>query len=186
MNPSFDFDHPDQVIADAVGDPGQRVFFLQVQQDGEAVSFKCEKAQVAALAEHLAEMLHDLPPTDPAPDLTAIEPDDVEWTVGTLGLAYDRGEDRVVLVAQEVEEISETDELFDEEQEEPELPTIDLEGDTATARILLTRGQAAAFIEHAREVIGAGRDTCPICGRPMDPEGHVCPRSNGHRPAPAN
>jgi uncharacterized repeat protein (TIGR03847 family) len=48
------------------------------------------------------------------------------------------------------------------------------------ARFRITRAQAAAFVERAQELMKAGRPTCPVCSRPMDPEGHVCPRANGH------
>jgi Protein of unknown function (DUF3090) len=37
-----------------------------------------------------------------------------------------------------------------------------------------------AFVERARALQRAGRPTCPMCGEPKDPGGHVCPRSNGH------
>ncbi|HVQ24855.1 MAG TPA: DUF3090 family protein, partial [Planctomycetota bacterium] len=48
------------------------------------------------------------------------------------------------------------------------------------ARFAITRAQAAAFVERARTLQRAGRPTCPMCGEPKDPAGHVCPRSNGH------
>jgi hypothetical protein len=30
-------------------------------------------------------------------------------------------------------------------------------------------------------VAAHGRPTCPQCGEPMDPEGHFCPKKNGHK-----
>jgi uncharacterized repeat protein (TIGR03847 family) len=85
-----------------------------------------------------------------------------EWVVGTLSVAYDDAEDRIVLQA---------DELVDEEA--GEVPS--------TARFHLTRAQVVAYCAHAEQLVASGRPPCPICGQPMDPEGHVCPRSNGHR-----
>ncbi len=49
-------------------------------------------------------------------------------------------------------------------------------------RIALTREQAAAFAIHATRLVEAGRPPCPLCGFPLDPSGHDCPRTNGHRP----
>lgn len=180
--PSLAFDQPDAFVADAIGEPGQRVFFLQVRQGPEVVSLKCEKAQVAALVEHLGQLLVDLPPAEPAEVAGAITPVDLAWTVGALGLAYDTEDDRVVVVAQEflpgAESTNDDPEAGDEPAEDQ--ISIEIGGDAATARVSLTRPQVLAFIAHAAEVVGAGRPPCPICGRPMDPTGHVCPRSNGH------
>lgn len=169
MSESFDM-HPERFVTGTVGPPGQRVFYLQGVAGPEVVTLRLEKQQVAALAEYLAGIIADLPSVQPFPvaaDLT--EPVVEEWIVGSLGVAYDEGNDRVLIVA---EELVETDESGDELSAEP-----------ATARFHLERAQVVAFIEHAVEVVLAGRPPCPICGRPMDPNGHVCPRSNGHRPS---
>jgi uncharacterized repeat protein (TIGR03847 family) len=48
-------------------------------------------------------------------------------------------------------------------------------------RVRITTAEAKAFIDRARRVISAGRPPCPLCGLPLDPEGHVCPRQNGYR-----
>ena len=37
-------------------------------------------------------------------------------------------------------------------------------------------GTARAFAKRTLEVVGAGRPRCPLCGYPMNPEGHVCPQ----------
>ena len=64
MTESFDFTEVDRFCAGALGEPGSRVFFLQVSADGALVSLKMEKQQVAALGEYLARILDDLAPTD--------------------------------------------------------------------------------------------------------------------------
>jgi uncharacterized repeat protein (TIGR03847 family) len=46
----------------------------------------------------------------------------------------------------------------------------------------LRRDQVRAFILHALAVVAEGRPLCQLCGLPIDPEGHICPASNGHRP----
>lgn len=160
MSPSFDLPETEHFTTGAVGPPGQRVFYLQAGTSGSVVSLKLEKQQVAALADHLAGMLSDLPPVAPgaAPELR--EPVVAQWTVGGLGVAFDEDADRVVLVAQEL--------VPDEVDED----------DAATARLRLTRDQVAAFVARARELVTAGRPTCRWCGLPVDPEGHACPRAN--------
>ena len=163
MTPSFDLKAPDFFTAGTVGPPGQRVFYLQAHESGALVTLKIEKEQVRALAEHFADLLGRLPGTrEKAPgDLAFLEPLDAAWAVGSLGVAYDEALDRILLVAEEL--------VDEEEGREP-----------ATARFRLSRAQAAAFVERADELMKTGRKPCPICGQPMNPDGHICPRSNGH------
>ncbi len=163
MSPSFELDAPDHLAAGAVGPAGQRVFYLQTGQAGTLVTLKCEKEQVRGLGEYLADLLARLGAAgEPTPRAGALlEPIDPAWAVASLGVGYDAGDDRILVVAQEL--------LEEESAEEP-----------ATARFRITRPQAAAFVECAQELMKAGRPTCPMCGRPKDPAGHACPRSNGH------
>jgi len=87
-------------------------------------------------------------------------------------VGYDENLDRVVVEASELIEA--------DEAEEEGAPAPEREPDPAMARFRITRAQAAAFVERANELMKGGRPTCPVCSRPMDPEGHVCPRANGH------
>ena len=173
MSRSFELHAPDFFTAGAVGVPGQRTFYLQARESGVLVTLKVEKEQVGALAEYLGRLLSQLPAGagDPPGDLTLREPIDPAWDVGSLGVAYDEAADRILIVAEERQEAP-------EERQEEESPG----GEGASARFHLTRAQAGAFVGHAQEVVKAGRPACVICGRPKDPDGHVCPRSNGHLP----
>ena len=47
-------------------------------------------------------------------------------------------------------------------------------------RVRLTAEVARGFVNRALEVVSAGRLPCPLCGQPLDPQGHICPRRNGH------
>lgn len=47
-------------------------------------------------------------------------------------------------------------------------------------RVRLTAEVARGFVNRAIEVVSAGRLPCPLCGQPLDPQGHICPRRNGH------
>jgi uncharacterized repeat protein (TIGR03847 family) len=171
MAASFDFDAPDHFTAGAVGPPGQRVFYLQARQSRELVSLKSEKEQVRALGEYLAQLLEKLPPAAGGEDLdtTLIEPVNPAWIVAALGAGYDRDNDRFVLEARELQEEETGEESSDESGDEP-----------AVARFHITRAQAAAFVERVRELMEGGRPICPLCHQPKDPDGHVCPRTNGH------
>jgi uncharacterized repeat protein (TIGR03847 family) len=166
VSDSFDLPEPERFTAGTVGEPGHRFFFLQAVGDGELITLRCEKQQVGALAEYLARVLADLPtPDEVAVDRTPttfVEPAADAWIVGSLGVAWDEEADRLVLVAEEA--------ITDEE--------IEAGGAPASARFRLTRTQVAAFIEHARDLVAAGRPPCYLCGMPMDPAGHDCPRLN--------
>jgi uncharacterized repeat protein (TIGR03847 family) len=169
---SFEFEEVDRLTAGTVGPPGQRVFFLQAAAGGELVTLKLEKGQVAALVTYITALLADLPPTlAPPADMDLIEPVVAEWVVGALGVSYDELSDRVVVLAQE---LVVRDEGEAEDDDEDDL-------DAGVARFTATRQQAAALAARGLELVAAGRPTCSLCGNPLDPEGHVCPRLNGHK-----
>ena len=163
MSGSYDLFDVDKLTVGAVGEPGQRLFLLQARHAGQVVTLKLEKAQVAALAQYLANLLEDLPrPADLPEDLELEEPAEPEWVVGSLGVSYDATVDRLLLVAGEA--------VADEEEE------------GAEARFAVTREQVAALAIRGTRLVEAGRPPCPLCGYPLDASGHACPRTNGHRP----
>jgi uncharacterized repeat protein (TIGR03847 family) len=178
MNESFEFGAPDHVTAGAVGPPGERVFLLQARQDGRVVSLRLEKQQVAALCEYLAGILADLAAvTEALPaDVALVEPAEGEWVVGALAVAYEEADDRILLVAEELVPGAEDDDDEDTAGRDP--ADAAFERGAATARFRLTRAQVEAMVRHATRVVAAGRPICPVCGRPMDPSGHFCPRNN--------
>jgi len=164
MAENFDLTEVDHLTTGTVGPPGERVFYLQARGEGRLVTLRLEKTQVAALVRYLGTLLADLPPPDELPpNLDLVEPVVAEWVVGSLGVSYDEDSDRFLLLAEELVEEGE---------------------DGAAARITATRDQVAALVLHGAEVVEAGRPPCPLCGDPLDAEGHVCVRLNGHkRPA---
>jgi uncharacterized repeat protein (TIGR03847 family) len=174
-NPSFEVDSPDHFTAGAVGPPGQRVFYLQSRDGNRLITLKVEKEHVRALAEYVGGLLARVKgaPGAARGGAELIEPLEVAWDVGSLAVGYDESQDRVVVEASELIEPEEA-----EEEEGGRGP--EREPDLAMARFRITRAQAAAFVERANELMKGGRPTCPVCSRPMDPEGHVCPRANGH------
>ena len=170
MSTSFEFSEVDSVTIGTIGEPGQRTFYLQARRGTQLLTLKLEKQQVGALAQMLLELLEDLPtlervPGDEAPPLE--EPVLAEWAVGAMQLAYDSGNDRLVLLAEEVEAV--------DEQGDP----VESGG---LARLVVTRLQAAAMAQRGEELVASGRPHCPLCGSPLDPDGHACPKTNGHGP----
>jgi uncharacterized repeat protein (TIGR03847 family) len=162
MNASFDFERPDHFTAGTVGVPGQRVFYLQAREGRTLVTLKSEKEQVRALGEYLSTLLERMTDAGDGPlrDLALLEPVEEAWAVGTIGVGYDEASGRVVVVLTGVVE--------EEGEEAP------------SARFALTRAQAAAFVDRAQELMRGGRPICPMCSGAIDPDGHACPRSNGH------
>jgi uncharacterized repeat protein (TIGR03847 family) len=179
VSESWDFTDPRLVVPGAVGAPGERTFFVQTVDGGRTFSFKAEKQQVAALCEYLEGILTDLPAIHPgefvAPD-SASEPSDLEWSIGRLAVAYEEADDRIVIVAEELIEIDEDSDLDLDIDDPDALLAIGLE--PASARFSLSRAQVAAFIAVGNDLVRSGRPTCRLCGRPMDPGGHPCPRLN--------
>ena len=57
---------------------------------------------------------------------------------------------------------------------------LDPDDDLDRLRVRLTPEATREFIERAKRVVNAGRPPCPLCGQPLDPAGHLCPRNNGY------
>ena len=186
------FEPPERFVAGTVGEPGDRTFFLQARGDGRVISVALEKVQVSLLAEKLEELLIEankrfgvtLPE---APVLTGHDnepletPVDEEFRVGTLGLAFDVDTSTVVIEAIEAGETDVEIELGEDaadgdEDDDDDEPDDDLD----RLRVRLTPEATRAFIDRARRVVAAGRPPCPLCGQPLDPAGHLCPRHNGY------
>jgi uncharacterized repeat protein (TIGR03847 family) len=179
----FVFDPPDRFVAGTVGQPGDRTFFLQASGGGRVVSVALEKAQVSVLAERLEELLEEVrrrgaaevPSTPPAEleDAAPLDaPVEEEFRVGSMGLAWDGESDRVVIEALAQPE-NESDAEVEPMSEADEGPDV--------LRVVITAAEARAFSRRAQRVVAAGRPPCPLCSLPLDPEGHICPRQNGHR-----
>ncbi len=168
----IDLDPIDHITTDAIGKPGQRVFYIQARSAEQTITLLLEKAQVLSLASGVEQFMVEI--KDKFPDLAEARADYVEdqmrilppvdplFRTGELGLAYNSERDRMVLVAREVVN----------EGQEPE--------EVSLVRFWCTRDQVRAMAAWAEEVTSRGRPVCPQCGEPMDPEGHFCPKKNGH------
>lgn len=181
------FDPPERFVAGTVGEPGSRTFFLQAREGARLVSVALEKQQVAALAERMDQLLDALmadsaartviPAVAPlsSEDSEPLEqPIEEEFRAGTMTLSWDPGDERIVV---EVFPFSEaavvSPDQLDEEVVEPEPDELLL--------VRLAPAAARAFVQRAERVVGAGRPSCPFCGGPVSPDGHLCVRANGFR-----
>ena len=169
----MDVDPLDHITADALGKPGQRVFYIQAWQDQRTVTVLIEKFQLQSLSVGVEQFLAEV--VRQAPELEDVSGDYIEdqmrinppvdplFRVGEVGLGYDKDRDRVVLQARE---------LLTEE-EEPETASV--------VRFWCTREQIRKMARWGAEIVTRGRPTCPQCGAPIEPEGHFCPKKNGHK-----
>ncbi len=163
MSEDRDIDAPDVFTVGAVGEVGQRVFLLQCREGVSDLTVKVEKQQVSVLATYLGRLVRELGRPGHLPEnLDFDESMEPEWIVGTIGVSFDEDIDRLVVVVEEA--VAEDDD------------------DGIVVRIALSREQAAAFAIRATRLVEAGRPPCPLCSLPLDPAGHDCPRTNGHRP----
>jgi uncharacterized repeat protein (TIGR03847 family) len=175
----FLYDPPKRFVAGAVGQPGQRSFYLQATDGSRITSVSLEKFQVSQLAERLDELLDEVlrrtgggsgggtEASDDDPlDLPLLE----DFRVGAIALAWDGETDRVVIEAQEESE----------SPVEPLSDNVPADG-PAVLRVRITPSAARAFAQRALKIVAQGRPPCPLCGLPLDTAGHVCPRQNGYR-----
>jgi uncharacterized repeat protein (TIGR03847 family) len=195
----YDYDLPDRFVAGTVGPPGNRTFFLQARRGGALVSVVLEKVQVQVLAERMALLLAEVARRGvrvpealaPADDDTAPldEPLVEAFRVGTMTLAWNGDGDEIVVEArarpdEEEEEEEEDEEAAHDEDEDEVEEVLELSDDDPDGpdllRVRLTPTRARAFAERALRTVAAVRPPCPLCGLPLDPAGHLCPRRNGY------
>jgi len=163
------------ITADGIGPPGRRVFYLQGWREGETkpISILIEKIQLQSLAIGIEQMLAEVARQFPhLPEAQAdfneqemhIQPPvDTLFRAGALGLGYEPQHDLVVILAREITA----------EGEGPD--------QAAAVRFWCTRTQARRLARWGLEVVQRGRQICPQCGEAMEPEGHFCPKKNGHK-----
>lgn len=172
MSHSFELDPVSRITAGSVGEPGQRIFYIQARRDDVLVTLLAEKQQIQVLSTSLVQLLDTMREAGDAPEgeeeplpeeaLELEEPLIPEWRVGPMAIEVDSDRMMIVLIAQEA--------VPEDSEEEP-----------AEARFVATPGQMRGLAEHAERVVAAGRPRCQLCGFPLEPDGHVCPAQNGHK-----
>jgi uncharacterized repeat protein (TIGR03847 family) len=168
----YDLNPVNRITTDAIGQPGSRVFYLQARKGHQLVTIICEKEHVAALATAIDRVLLSLAGDDVD---SVVDPDPIinegmelehplepVFRAGRVDMGYDQVSELLVIIAYE---------LMAEDDESP----------ASVARFWATKAQMRAFSIRGQEVVAAGRPNCAMCGEPIDPEGHFCPRKNGNR-----
>ncbi|HSO30666.1 MAG TPA: DUF3090 family protein [Candidatus Sulfomarinibacteraceae bacterium] len=180
---AFVFDPPDRFVAGTIGEPGSRTFFLQARDGSRVVSVVLEKTQVAVLADRLGRLLLELEQrgiAEPAPsaggeDSAPLdEPLNEAFRAGTLTLGWDGERESVLIEARARTEDDDEPEAFesiDELDDDPDGPDL--------FRVRIDASAARSFVARALRIVRSGRPPCPLCGNPLDPQGHLCPRRNG-------
>jgi len=194
--PEIEFDPVDAIAAGAIGEPGQRVFYIQAEKDGQVLSVLVEKQQVAMLAERVRMLLDQVAAQFPGegediaapltPGAGELRGDPVPlFRALAIGIGFDPSRRLVVLELHErpIADDDEDDDDEDEVEEDagfPEAEEDEAQGEGYLARLYFTAAQARAMATRGTAAVAGGRPPCPLCGGPLDPSGHVCPRLNGH------
>jgi uncharacterized repeat protein (TIGR03847 family) len=160
-----------------VGMPGERTFFIQIRKGMEVISASIEKTQVAAMSERIHYMLKEIRLAHPLTQRPILVRDSLpldtpvmeEFRIGSIAIFYDDDSELIQIDLRELNLNS----VEDEEDETSE--------DVNILRIFITATQALIFSDRADLVVAAGRQPCPFCGLPIDPQGHLCARANGYK-----
>lgn len=179
-----EFDWPDRVVVGTVGRPGSRTFYLQVRTGARTTSVALEKEQSALLAEKIDEILDELmadgsnglsvpaeTPAELVDDDPLDQPVEEQFRTGAMRLGWDPRTAQVVIEAYPFVAV---DDDAEDTAGDPDL--------VEPSEMLLVRipvGTARAFAQRTRQVVRAGRPTCPTCGRPVGEDGHVCAPPEG-------
>ena len=178
MPDPIELDSIDALGTGAVGEPGQRAFYIQARSESAQLTVLVEKEQVALLATEAVAFLDRIADQYPE-DLITLpeavaelrEPTVPLFRARMIGLGFDPERELVLI---ELREHSEDD---DEEEAEDDEPAAEHE-EGYIARIYATRPQVRAMAAHGAGVVAAGRPLCELCSQPLDPAGHRCPRWN--------
>ena len=160
-----------------IGLPGERTFFIQIRKGTEVLSASIEKSQVAAMSERIHYMLKEIRLAHPLTQRPVLIRDSLpldtpvmdEFRIGSIAIFYDEDSELIQIDLRELNFNSE--DVHDEETSD----------DVEILRIFITATQALIFSDRADLVVAAGRQPCPFCGLPIDPQGHLCARANGYR-----
>jgi uncharacterized repeat protein (TIGR03847 family) len=169
MSETHEFGRVAHISAEAIGQPGQRRFRLRaMSEEGDSASLWLEKEQLIALGEAIENVLKQesytyrrLPLDDSEPDPVFPLSAQIDFQLAQLSMGVNQDAQRFVLIGAS----GGADEL-----------------DTASVTMEFDFRRAYELRREIADLASAGRPPCPLCGAPMNPDGHVCPRSNGHHP----
>jgi uncharacterized repeat protein (TIGR03847 family) len=154
---NYDFPSPDKIMVGVRGEVGNRLFLFQVREGRRLAIIKCEKIQLAALAEWISQVLTELGRPGHLPEDFALEPEyESDFVAGEIAVSIDEAAQAIDI-------------------------TMTSDDEESTLNVHLTKEWAGGLAIAIVRLVEAGRPLCPLCGGPLDPQGHDCPRTNGHR-----
>jgi uncharacterized repeat protein (TIGR03847 family) len=165
-----------RITTDAIGKPGNRVFYIQGETVTQKITVIIEKIQLQSLATAIFKFLDEIQSRNPNLIIPSgklneklmhiLPPVDPIFRVGEIGLNYDSDSDLAIMIINEI--IMEANSSVDDETR------------TSVIQFWCTREQLKAFSIWGLEIVQKGRPSCPLCGEPINPDGHFCPKKNGH------
>ena len=167
MQRNYEFDETALISAITVGVPGKRTFFLAIGEKEKWLRLWLEKEQLEVFALAIDQFFNTLSQQNIHPNPEAEEQplsNDVPSGLPTIEL--------------EIEQI-----VLGYEQEIPTLRFLvhgmgPLEQNSSEVYCRITMTRLKELGDQAKSICAAGRPRCPICGGPIDPSGHVCPKTN--------
>src|SRR5260370_5528076 len=165
--PIFELDPVDQIAVAAVGQPGQRQFFLLASGAGRTLTLTCEKSQIQALLVRLQQMIaaQGIEAAETAAKDPNLLPGQPEWQVGEMGLGYHEDRRMFVLVASEAATGAE-----------------DAPSESPSVLFWLSHQQVLASSKQAENVLSSARPLCPRSLLPSAPAGHPPPATTSPHP----
>jgi uncharacterized repeat protein (TIGR03847 family) len=169
--------------AAAIGQPGQRRFYLFARGRHGSALMWMEKEQLNRLSLTLDRALAQLTEgqvlrteaqAGSRPALPGI-PDDFprtpeyDFRESQMGLTYDERDDMFAFVVTPVE-------LMMDQGQEP----LALVHEEEAVSFLFTHKQAQDLASTINVLISGGRPVCPLCNTPLDGGPHACVKQNGH------
>ena len=158
----------DAVDAEAIGDPGQRIFRIRVVKEGQYAAIWLEKQELAQLGRSLSQLLAEKSNERGQPIGTVnnvdIFPSNPDVDIQSLRISIDFDESVQHIVVKIDDEAAMTS---------MERPSFSMS---------FNRSQAISLSSIIEIVVAGGRPLCKLCGQVLGIDGKCigCPGSNGH------
>jgi uncharacterized repeat protein (TIGR03847 family) len=166
MEKRYKFDELTLLSAVAVGVPGKRTFFLAIGEKEDWVRVWLEKEHLEALALGIEQLLFTLSQEnirfsqdEEGPTLTGVPSGlpSAELEIDQIALGYEQEAATIGILVHE---------SGSPEQQQSEVYS------------QVTLSQLKELGSQSMAVCAAGRPRCKLCGGPIDPTGHICPKNN--------
>ncbi len=166
----YEISSPDRFVVGTVGAPGERAFFVQAKKDRNVYSVAIEKDQVRAIVARLEIIIAEIKRANPFEIVNSTKVDDAPldspvdsmFVTGAISISWDNETKSIKF------------EFFEASDDSDE-------SDDQVLSLSVSLGTAQSFALRSKAVVNAGRLPCPFCAIPIDPRGHLCPRSNGYK-----